>query len=156
MRDQLLDETGWHILEELQKDARLSYKELGRRVGLSTPAVIERVRRMEEAGIIEGYRATVNPRKVGYAFRVILAFATTYNNPDGVIARTLEDIPEVIRSWSVTGSNDYYMEVLIPSMEFLEDLLVHLSAHGRIVTSIVLPHMAGSETIARPRDRLDP
>ena len=155
MHEKLLDDTGWRILEELQGDARLSYKELGRRVNLSTPAVIERVRRMEEAGILEGYRGVVNPQKVGYAFRVILAVATVYNNPDHVIFRTLAEIPEVIRSWSVTGSNDFYLEALIPSMEFLEDLLVRLSAHGRITTSIVLPRMGGSERIPRPRHRLD-
>ena len=155
MHEKLLDDTGWRILEELQGDARLSYKELGRRVSLSTPAVIERVRRMEEAGILEGYRGVVNPQKVGYAFRVILAVATVYNNPDHVIFRTLAEIPEVIRSWSVTGSNDFYLEALIPSMEFLEDLLVRLSAHGRITTSIVLPRMGGSERIPRPRHRLD-
>ena len=155
MHEKLLDDTGWRILEELQGDARLSYKELGRRVNLSTPAVIERVRRMEEAGILEGYRGVVNPQKVGYAFRVILAVATVYNNPDHVILRTLAEIPEVIRSWSVTGSNDFYLEALIPSMEFLEDLLVRLSAHGRITTSIVLPRMGGSERIPRPRHRLE-
>ena len=110
---------------------------------------------MEEAGILEGYRGVVNPQKVGYAFRVILAVATVYNNPDHVILRTLAEIPEVIRSWSVTGSNDFYLEALIPSMEFLEDLLVRLSAHGRITTSIVLPRMGGSERIPRPRHRLD-
>lgn len=155
MHEKLLDDTGWRILEELQGDARLSYKELGRRVSLSTPAVIERVRRMEEAGILEGYRGVVNPQKVGYTFRVILAVATVYNNPDHVIFRTLAEIPEVIRSWSVTGSNDFYLEALIPSMEFLEDLLVRLSAHGRITTSIVLPRMGGSERIPRPRHRLE-
>lgn len=61
----LLDDTGWQILEELQGDARLSFSELGRRVGLSTPAVTQRVRRMEDAGIITGYRAVVDPATVG-------------------------------------------------------------------------------------------
>ena len=114
-------------------------------------------RLLDETGwrILEGCRGVVNPQKVGYAFRVILAVATVYNNPDHVILRTLAEIPEVIRSWSVTGSNDFYLEALIPSMEFLEDLLVRLSAHGRITTSIVLPRMGGSERIPRPRHRLD-
>ena len=114
-------------------------------------------RLLDETGwrILEGCRGVVNPRKVGCSFRVILAVATVYNNPDHVILRTLAEIPEVIRSWSVTGSNDFYLEALIPSMEFLEDLLVRLSAHGRITTSIVLPRMGGSERIPRPRHRLD-
>ncbi|EHM10857.1 transcriptional regulator [Thermanaerovibrio velox DSM 12556] len=149
----LLDPTGWRILEVLQENCRISYKELGRRVGLSTPAVIERVRRMEEEGIIEGYRAVVNPRKVGYSFRVMLAVSSVYNNPDHVVMKALEEVPEVIRCWSVTGSNDFYMEALIPSMEFLQELLTKLSQHGRIVTSIVLPVMGGSGRVTPPRER---
>ncbi|WP_423218549.1 Lrp/AsnC family transcriptional regulator [Thermanaerovibrio acidaminovorans] len=154
--DRLLDETGWRILEELQENCRISYKELGRRVGLSTPAVIERVRRMEEAGIIEGYRAVVNPRRVGYSFRVMLAMSSIYSNPDDPIMRALEELPEVIRCWSVTGSNDFYMEALIPSMEFLEALLTRMSRHGRIVTSVVLPNLGGSGSgrVTRPREGL--
>ena len=63
--ERLLDTTGWRILEELQGNARLTHKELGRRVNLSAPAAAERMRRMEEAGIITGYRAQVDPEKVG-------------------------------------------------------------------------------------------
>jgi Lrp/AsnC family transcriptional regulator, leucine-responsive regulatory protein len=59
----MLDKISWNILRELQTDARVSYTELGRRVGLTTPAVIERVKRLEEAGIIEGYRAEIIQRK---------------------------------------------------------------------------------------------
>lgn len=64
--EKLLDDIGWRLLEELQEDARLSYTELGRRVGLSTPAVMERIHKMEDAGIIMGYRAEVNPEKIGF------------------------------------------------------------------------------------------
>src|SRR5688500_2982658 len=60
-----LDTTDWQILHELQADARLSFNEIGRRVGLSAPAVAERVRRLEDADIVTGYRARVNPAKVG-------------------------------------------------------------------------------------------
>src|SRR3546814_5110246 len=61
-----LDKVGWQLLRVLQEDARLSFSELGRRVGLSSPAVAERVRRMEDSGIITGYRALVEPSKLGY------------------------------------------------------------------------------------------
>src|ERR1700691_2280802 len=67
----LLDSIGWNILRELQRDGRIPFTELGRRVGLSTPAVMERIRRMEEADIITGYRADLNHEKIGYP---ILAF----------------------------------------------------------------------------------
>ncbi|MGL4619725.1 Lrp/AsnC family transcriptional regulator [Chroococcidiopsis sp.] len=63
--EKLLDVTGWQILQVLQKDARLSFVELGRRVGLSPPAAAERVRRMEEVGIITGYRVEIDAAKIG-------------------------------------------------------------------------------------------
>ena len=64
--EHLLDQIGWNILRELQENARVPFAELGRRVGLSTPAVAERVRNMEDAGIIRGYRAEVDPKACGY------------------------------------------------------------------------------------------
>ena len=70
--ERLLDNTGWRILDELQENARLTFNELGRRVNLSAPAAAERVRRMEEAGIITGYRAEVNPEKVGFPLGAFL------------------------------------------------------------------------------------
>src|SRR5947209_19648663 len=67
-----LDDLDWSILEELQADGRLSYKELGRRVNLSSPAVAERVRRLEESGVITGYRAQVDPGPAGYPISAIV------------------------------------------------------------------------------------
>ena len=75
-QDYLLDETGWRILEELQQDARLSFHELGRRVGLSSPAVTERVRKLEDAGIITGYGAKIDPSKVGLPIMAIMRLST--------------------------------------------------------------------------------
>src|SRR5215467_7996811 len=70
--ERLLDETGWRILQELQQNARLSFSELGQRVGLSSPAVTERVRRMEDAGIITGYHAEVDPARLGFPVLAII------------------------------------------------------------------------------------
>ena len=67
--ERVLDETSWRILEILQTDARISWAELGRRVNLSSPAVVERVQRLEAAGIIQGYGVRVNTAKLGYPVR---------------------------------------------------------------------------------------
>ena len=138
MHEKLLDDTGWRILEELQGDARLSYKELGRRVNLSTPAVIERVRRMEEAGILEGYRGVVNPQKVGYAFRVILAVATVYNNPDHVILRTLAEIPEGIPICNVESQPEHNGQF----------------ARSSGVCAILIAHDVGQTVMQLPSDEM--
>jgi len=79
----LLDDLGWSILEVLQREARVSFSELGRRVGLSTPAVTERVRRMEEAGIITGYHAAVDPSKAGFPIVVYMRLAISGGGQHG-------------------------------------------------------------------------
>src|SRR5260370_38634411 len=78
-QDYLLDETGWRILQELQQDAKLSFHELGRRGGLSSPAVTERVRKLEDAGIIIGYGAKIDPTKEGLPTRRIIRLPTPTN-----------------------------------------------------------------------------
>ncbi|HLY31101.1 MAG TPA: AsnC family transcriptional regulator, partial [Ktedonobacterales bacterium] len=75
--ERLLDETGWELLCALQENARASYTELGRRVGLTAPAVADRIRRFETAGIITGYHAVVNPVKLGLGLTAIIRFQAT-------------------------------------------------------------------------------
>lgn len=84
--EKLLDDTSWQILQALQDDARLSFAELGRRVGLSPPAVAERVHKMEEAGIITGYRAQVNAQKIGLPLMAMIGLTTTPQQYPQIIA----------------------------------------------------------------------
>lgn len=134
----LLDETGYRILEELQKDARLSYRELGRQVGLSTPAAAERVRRMEDAGIILGFTIQVDAEKLGFPIRAILALSADYNNPIPLLDQTLEKIPEILHWWRVTSKSDYFIEVCATSLRDLEKVLIILTKHGKVDTSVAL------------------
>src|ERR1039457_734418 len=84
-----LDKTGWHILEELQQNGRISFAELGRRVGLTLPAVAERVRKMEDAGIISGFRAEVNPAKIGLPIAAFIRIS--------VVGDVFARIPKAVR-----------------------------------------------------------
>ncbi len=103
--ERLLDETGWHILEALQENARLSFSELGQRVGLSSPAVAERVRRMEDAGIITGYRAEVNTAKIGYPITAIIRITNSPGERCTRLTASTQEIPEVLECYRVTGSD---------------------------------------------------
>ena len=150
-----MDEIGWKILEELQSNARIPFRQLAERVNLSPTATIERVKRMEEAGIITGYHASVDPAKLGYSLSAMMALSTKYDNPDPVIDEAIKDIPEIVSSWSVTGTNDFLLEAQIPSLTFLQELLVKLSKHGKITTSIVLPTPARKRRIKAPRESLE-
>lgn len=133
-----LDATGWAIVEELQKNARKPLKEIAKAVNLSAPSLTERIRKMEADGIIEGYKAIVNPQKVGYHFRAILALKTKYEWPEKYLNEKLKNMPEIINYWSVTGDVEVYIEVLLVSMKHLKSVLKTLSEHGRITTSVVI------------------
>jgi Lrp/AsnC family leucine-responsive transcriptional regulator len=135
--ERLLDETGWRILQALQENARLSFSELGLRVGLSSPAVAERVRRLEDAGIIKGYRAEIDTTKVGYPITAIIRLQAQGERCTRFPAY-VQEIPEVLECYRLTGSDALVMKVMIASVEHLEVIIDRLSAHGPLTTSIVL------------------
>lgn len=135
--EKLLDNVGWQILQALQENARFSFADLGRRVGLSPPAVAERVRRMEEAGIITGYHAAINLERAG---RPIHAFIRI--SQPGVKCTPLYELvnklPEVLEFHRATGSECYIIKVAARSVSHLETLIDQLAPSGQVSVSIVL------------------
>ena len=148
-KERLLDETGWHILEALQENARLSFSELGQRVGLSSPAVAERVRRMEDAGIITGYRAEVNTAKIGYPITAIIRVSNSPGERCARLTASTQSIPEVLECYRVTGSDSLIMKVMAASVEHLELLIDRISEHGQLTTSIVLSTVLSRKVVTR-------
>jgi Lrp/AsnC family leucine-responsive transcriptional regulator len=133
----LLDALGWKILRELQLDARLSFAELGRRVGLSTPAVAERVRNLESAGIISGYRAELDLRKVGLPILAMIRLSAVGDVLPRITA-VARGMPEVLECHRGTGADSFIMKVAVSSVEHLEALIDRLTPFGTTSTSIVL------------------
>jgi len=133
----LLDATGWKLLQALQEHARLSFRELGQQVGLSAPAVIERIRKMEEAGLIVGYHAEINLEKVGLP---IIAFIrmNTSRERSGYVGIQLQSIPEILECHRVAGEVSFLIKVAVSSMNHLERLIDQLAHYGQPTTSIVL------------------
>jgi Lrp/AsnC family leucine-responsive transcriptional regulator len=141
-----LDDIGWSLLREVQQDARLSFHELGRRVGLSAPAVAERVHKMEDAGIITGYGAKVNPQKIGMPITAIIRMtAVKMHLP--LAANLLATFPEVLDCHRVTGTDSYIIKVIVSSISHLEDVINRLVPYGEPATSIVLSSIVSGETI---------
>ena len=136
--EKLMDSAGWHLLEALQEDARLSYTELGQRVGLSAPAVAERVRRMEEAGIISGYHAEINRSKLGFPITAIIRMSTFPGDRCTRFTASVQALPEILECSRVTGGDSMIIKVMASSVEHLETLIDHLSEQGNITTSMVL------------------
>jgi Lrp/AsnC family leucine-responsive transcriptional regulator len=131
----LLDEINRDLLDLLQTDGRMSYRELGERCGLTAPAVAERVRKLENAGVIRGYRATLDYEALGFPILCIVRL----NAPRG--ARTVDDkieaIPNVIEANRVTGSESHVIRARVRSTRHLEDLLHELWEEGDSITNIV-------------------
>ena len=134
-----LDTIAWKIVENLQNDARMSFAELGRNVGLSTPAVAERVRRLEEAGVITGYHASIDVSRLGVPIHVLMRL--TIPGGDLQIGRTvtaIKDISEITRCHRITGDESFVIEAHLVSVRHLEALIDRLSAFGATATSTVL------------------
>lgn len=131
-----LDNTDWNILRALQRDARLSYNELGRRVGLSAPAAAERVRKLEDAGIITGYGARIDPAKVGLPLLALIQLRCTAGSCL-LKTSTAEEFPEVLEMHKLSGSQCSMLKVALASMRHLEAFNERLGAHGALVVNIV-------------------
>jgi Lrp/AsnC family leucine-responsive transcriptional regulator len=145
----MLDQIGWNILSELQEDARLQFAELGRRVGLSTPAVIERVRRMEEAGIITGYRVEICHAKVGLP---VCAFIRLRVIGDFIprVSAAAREMPEVFECHRIAGEDTFLLKVRVPTSEALEKIIDRLTPYVATTTMLVFSSSVTRRTIQGP------
>lgn len=135
--EKALDRLSWQILRELQKDARLSYNELGKRVGLSAPSVAERVRKLEEAGVIVGYKAQIELAEVGLPLTAFIHLRCTLGKCLLNTAR-VEDYPEICEVHKVSGRHCTLLRVAAASVRHLDLLVDQLSNHGEAETEVVL------------------
>ncbi len=152
--ERALDAIDWQLLEVLQADGRLSFSELGRRINLSAPAVAERVRRLEESGVITGYRAQVDARRAG---QPVQAFIQMQCAPNRCLLKTSEsdDYPEVVEIHRTSGDHCTMLKVRAASLEHFEGLLERLGTHGEMRSSVVLStQFEGRPVQAPPEDFL--
>lgn len=130
-----LDAHDTRILAELQADARLTMAELGRRVHLSQPAVTERVKKLEAAGVISGYRATVNLGKLGYGIRAIIRVGRA--DYDRVV-KLVQDTPECVNAYNVTGEDSWVLEIAVIDVSHLDAVVTKFCLLTETATSIIL------------------
>lgn len=132
-----MDSIDRELLAALQDDARLTYAELGRRVGLSAPAIAERIRRLETSGVINGYHASVDLKRAGYGIVAIVRLSSPLE-----LAVQLERLavqtPEVLEFHRVTGTEGFVMKVGVTSIEHLDSVVHKFLPYGQTTTSIVL------------------
>src|SRR3954449_6511619 len=144
-----LDRTDWRLLAELQRDGRTSYADLARAVAMSASAVAERVRRLEEAGVIAGYRAAVDPERVGLTVMafVRLRYPTGNYRPFHAL---LDSTPEIVEAHHVTGEDCFVLKVLARSMRHLEEVTGRIAGLGPVTTSVVYSSPLSARSIAEP------
>ncbi|MGH8809728.1 MAG: Lrp/AsnC family transcriptional regulator [Noviherbaspirillum sp.] len=124
------------ILEILQADARTTLAEIGRRIHMSQPAVAERVKRMEAAGVIAGYHARINPAALGYGITAFIRVSKrSHETPVEVVA---SQVPQIIECHSITGDDCSIVKVVASSVKELEKVIVELTRCGVTSTSLIL------------------
>jgi Lrp/AsnC family transcriptional regulator, leucine-responsive regulatory protein len=130
------DDVDLRLVAELQGDGRLSFAELGRRVDLSAPAVAERLGRLEESGVITGYRAVVDPRALGFTLGVIIRIRPAPRELRKV-AELAQRTPEVVECHRITGEDCFFMKAYVRDVEHLEEVIDQFAVYGQTTSSIM-------------------
>jgi Lrp/AsnC family leucine-responsive transcriptional regulator len=155
----VLDEIGTKILMNLQKNARISFSELARIVGLSSPAVAERVHRLEQSGYITNYRAVLNSDKMGFPITAFINM--TINGINGLKLKDMNEkiaaIPEVVEAYHLSGNYGFMLKALANSVEHLESVINKLNDFAETTTSVVLSSpIASRELTPTASDKKNP
>ena len=134
--DSQIDDVNRLILSQVQDDARLTLAELGRRVGLSAPAVAERLQRLEAEGVIRAYRTEIDPRALGYSLGAVLRIRPAPRQIHKVAALA-QQTPEVTECHRITGEDCFFMKLYVRDVDHLEEVIDRFVAYGQTTTSIV-------------------
>lgn len=144
----MIDAIDWKILKELQINARISFAELGRRVALTTPAVIERIRKLEDASVITGYRVEIDTAKVGLPITAFIRMSITGVDYSHII-EVVSLSSEVLECHRGTGNDSFIMKVAVADVGHLQTLIDKLTPYGITTTSIVLSSPVKSRVIEK-------
>ena len=143
-----MDNLNWSILKELQSNARISSSEIGRRVGISSPAVSERIKKMEDSGIIEAYNAAVAPMAVGYQLKAIITLRAFMGKLKPFLEK-VKTYDEVVNCYRITGNENIVMEVVLKNQKHLEGFIDTLITYGETKTQIVLSQVVVNNAIKK-------
>ena len=144
-----LDSLNWKILEALQQNARMSFSEIGRKIGLTSPAVAERVKKMEDKGIIKGYKVQVSYNKTGHQLKAIITLKVFMGRLKPFLEKVGE-FREVINCYRITGNENIILEVVLYDQAHLEVFIDKLITYGETRTHIVLSNVVEQAPI-KPR-----
>jgi Lrp/AsnC family transcriptional regulator, leucine-responsive regulatory protein len=144
-----LDDTDWKLLQALQEDARQSFTALGQCIGLSRPAVAERVKRLEELGIISGYRAEIDLGKLGQGITAFIRMNTNKKDDAAKLTAILFDLEEVKECYRGTGGDCFTIKVVVSSIQHLDAVLEQIREYGNPTTSVMLASVIHNRQIVK-------
>jgi Lrp/AsnC family leucine-responsive transcriptional regulator len=145
-----VDSVNWLILQLLQNNARVSHTEIAKQVGISSPAVAERIRKLEDAGVIEGYYAKVSYLKTGYQFKAIINLRAFMGRLKPFLEKVVT-FKEVVNCYRITGNENIVMEVVLKNQKHLEVFIDQLISYGETKTQIVLSQVVENNEIKLPQ-----
>jgi Lrp/AsnC family leucine-responsive transcriptional regulator len=143
-----IDSLNWQILESLQKNARQSFAEIGRQIGLTSPAVAERVKKMEDSGVIKGYKAQVSYHKTGHQLKAVITLRAFMGRLKPFLEK-VKEFKEVINCYRITGNENIIMEVVLYDQSHLEEFIDKLITYGETKTHIILSNVVDQGPIKR-------
>ena len=143
-----VDSVNWKILDCLQKNARQSNTSISKKVGITSPAVADRIRKMEDAGIITSYTTTVSPYATGYQLRALITVKAFMGRLRPFLQK-VKSYNEVINCYRITGNENIVMEVVLDNQKHLETFIDQLISYGEIKTQIILSNVIENNPISR-------
>lgn len=144
-----LDALNWKILQCLQTNARQSNAEIGREVGISSPAISERIKKMEDAGVISGYHTKVSPIELGYQLTAIITLRA-FMGKLKPFSNKVKTYDEVLNCYRITGNENFVMHVVLNDQKHLEFFIDQLIKYGETKTQIVLSHVVDHGIVKKP------
>ena len=141
-----IDTLNWKILRSLQQNARQSNVEIAKQVGMSSPAVAERIRKMEDAGIIESYDTKVSPLQAGYQLKAIITLRAFMGKLKPFLEK-VKTYDEVLNCYRITGDENIVMKVVLKNQKHLETFIDQLITYGESKTQIVLSHVVKNNAV---------
>jgi Lrp/AsnC family transcriptional regulator, leucine-responsive regulatory protein len=144
----LIDALSWKILKCLQENARQSNAEIGRVVGISSPAVSERIKKMEDVGVINGYKTIVSSYEVGYQLKAIITIRAFMGKLKPFLTK-VKSFDEVLNCYRITGNENFVLEVMLKNQKHLEQFIDQLISYGETKTQIVLSNVIENAAITK-------
>lgn len=144
-----IDAINWRILEMLQQNARVALKDLAQEVGLASPSVSERIQKMEDFGVIEGYRTQINLDKLGYSLGVYITIKIRFGQTQR-FEEFVRTVPEISECHKLTGRDCMLLRGVVRDPKHLEDLNIRLAVYGELTTSLILSSIMDGKVYTEP------